>query len=133
MDFEPPWLEHRIETWANERQVLDQQPPLHVPALSGREHDFAHALQLQKWTSEACDHVSHEQEQRRLTVNLAVVVNRYGHVEAFACPDESRTALKVAERKTAVGEAVTEEKLRRCRHVEIGARIMHARRRRPTG
>jgi len=42
MDFKLAGLEDGIETWANERKVLDGQPPHHLPALSGREDDLAH-------------------------------------------------------------------------------------------
>src|SRR5271166_4524219 len=124
MDFKAPGLQDGVESWSNEREGLDGQPPRHLPALSGRHNDLAHPFQLQERTSDACDDVSHEQEQRRLAVNLAVVADRGRHLDAFACLHPARIASQIEDPKAAVGQAVTKGKLRRRRRIKILACIM---------
>src|SRR5271163_3070693 len=133
MDFKPPRLQDGTEGRADERQILDRQPPRRAPALFGRQNELADTLQLQKRTSDACNQVSYEQEQCCFTVDLAVVADRDRHFDAFACLHAARVAPQIEEGKTAVGQAVAKRKLRGRRHVEIGARVMHACLRRPTG
>ena len=81
--------------------------------------DLAHALKLQKRTRDACDHIAHEQEQCRFTVDNALVTDGYGHFDAFARLHGARIAPQIEERKETVGQAVTKVKLRRRRHIEI--------------
>ena len=76
MDLEPPRLQDALEALANERQILDREPPRHILALSGRKNDLLHPLKLQQRPSDARDWIAHEQEQRRLSVDRALVMDR---------------------------------------------------------
>ena len=76
MDLEPPRLQNAIEVLADERQILDRKPPRHSLALSGRENGLLHPLKLQQRPSDARDGIAHEQEQRRLPVHQALVMDR---------------------------------------------------------
>ena len=89
-------------------------------ALSRRQDDLAHALQLQKWARDACDHVSNEQKERCLTINVAIVVDRYGHLDAFTRFYAARAAPDIEEREAAIAKTVTKRKLRRRRQIEVG-------------
>ena len=128
----PTWISNRpgsrtrSRPWPmNDRSSTGSR---HVASLrSPARERLLHALQLQQRPSDARDQIAHEQEQRRFAVHLAVVADRRA-TTSIASPafTERRLAAKIAERKAAVGEAVSERKLRRRRLVEIGARVVHA-------
>jgi hypothetical protein len=75
MDLEPPRLEDAIEALANERKILYREPPRHFLALSARESGLLDPLKLQQRPSDARDWIAYEQEQCRLAVDSALVMD----------------------------------------------------------